>query len=138
MTVRVVGKGNRERAVYADNGGGAAIRAWLDVRGREPGPLLCRVSQTGTVSPAEGMTPTAIRLRIVHRCKRAGVRPVSPHDLRRTFVSQMIDANGDVASVQRLAGHASVTTTVRYDRRGERTARRTAALLHVPYQGRGA
>ena len=137
LAVKVVGKGNRQRAVYVTNGGAAAVRAWLDVRGSEPGPLLCRVTQAGTVSPAEGMTPPAIRLRIVHRCRKAGVQPASPHDLRRSFVSQMLDATGDVASVQRLAGHASVTTTVRYDRRGERAARRAAALLHVPYQGAG-
>lgn len=137
LTVRIVGKGNRERQVFADNGGGAAIRAWLDVRGREPGPLLCAVHRHGRVSPAAAMTPSAIRQRIVERCRRADVAPASPHDLRRTFVSQLLDATGDAGSVQRLAGHASVNTTMRYDRRGERAARRAAALLHVPYQGAG-
>ena len=137
LAVKVVGKGNRQRAVYVTNGGAAAVRAWLDVRGSEPGPLLCRVTQAGTISPAEGLTPAAVRLRVTHRCRKAGVQPASPHDLRRTFVSQMLDASGDVSSVQRLAGHASVSTTVRYDRRGERAARRAASLLHVPYQGAG-
>ena len=137
LAVKVVGKGNRQRAVYVTNGGAAAVRAWLDVRGSEPGPLLCRVTQAGTISPSEGLTPAAVRLRVTHRCRKAGVQPASPHDLRRTFVSQMLDASGDVSSVQRLAGHASVSTTVRYDRRGERAARRAASLLHVPYQGAG-
>ena len=137
LALRVVGKGNRERQVHCTNGGSTAIRTWLDVRGGEAGPVLCRVSQAGVISPLEGLTPTAVRMRLVRRCRQAGIAAASPHDLRRTFVSQLLEASGDFASVQRLAGHAHVATTIRYDRRGDRAARRTAAMLHVPYQGRG-
>ena len=62
----------------------------------------------------------------VQRGEEAGLREFSPHDLRRTYISVLLDRGVDLATAADLAGHASPNTTKRYDRRGER-ARHAAA-----------
>lgn len=128
------GKGNRARVCYAPAGARAALDVWLAVRGEGPGPLLLAVNKGGRVL-ATGISPSAIYQRFDDLAGRAGIQRFSPHDARRTFVSTLLDNGGDLASVQRLAGHASPTTTAGYDRRPEEAKRRTAELLHVPFVG---
>ena len=131
--LRVRGKGNKERIVYANNGGADALAAWLSYRGHHAGPLLQPVNKSGDVDTAKGITSQALLYRLKLRAQQAQIKECSPHDLRRSFVSELLDAGADIASVQRLAGHSSTDTTSRYDRRGERAARKASDMLHVPY-----
>ena len=126
------GKGRKERIVYAPVGGKEAIDDWIERRGSWSGALLCPVKKGGHIQQ-RSMTAQAVLLRLRFLSRRARVPDFSPHDLRRSFVGELLDAGADISSVQQLAGHASVQTTQRYDRRPEEAKRRTAEMLHVPY-----
>jgi len=136
LTVRS-GKGHKARITYITAGAAGALADWLTVRGSEPGPLFVRVNKAGALR-MERLTPQAVRVVAVKRAKAAGIPHFSPHDLRRSFVSDLLDAGADISAVQQLAGHANVQTTARYDRRGEASKRKAAGLLHVPYLRRPA
>jgi integrase len=131
-TLRVRGKGDKERLVPLAGGAAAAVRAWLRVRGDRPGGLFLPINKGGRIC-GERVSDHAVYAVLRKRLAEAGVARLSPHDLRRTFVGDLLDAGVDLATVQRLAGHATPTTTARYDRRGEATKRRAVEALHFPY-----
>ena len=132
--VRVLGKGHKVREVPVKGGTLEAIRAWLRWRGEEPGPLVCAVRKGGTVM-RQRLAPAAILRVCEKRGQEAGLRGFSPHDLRRTYVSTLLDRGVDLATAADLAGHASPNTTKRYDRRGERARHAAAEAIVVPYVG---
>lgn len=127
-------KGNQERLVYATGGAAEAIRVWIgDYRGHEPGPLLCAVLKNEKVVVRRLSQQTVYDV-LKRRGEEISVtKRFSPHDFRRTFVSDVIEAK-DLSTAQSLAGHASPETTARYDRRGERAKREAAEELHIPYK----
>lgn len=129
----IKGKGNKERNAYPEEGALDALSDWLAVRGIEPGPLFLPINKAGKIGNRR-LTNQAIYNMLRKRALEAGVKGFSPHDLRRTFVSDLLDAGADIATVAKMAGHANIQTTARYDRRPEEAKRKAGRLLHVPYQ----
>ncbi len=134
-SLRVLGKGNKQRLAYVRHGALAALEDWLAVRGDEAGPLFWPVTKGGRLR-ARRLSAQAMLYVTRRRGQGAGVAHFSPHDLRRSFISDLLDAGADLSTVQKLAGHAQVQTTARYDRRGEHAKQQAADLLHVPYASR--
>ncbi len=131
--LRVRGKRNKQRLVPVVGGAAAALADWLVIRGFQPGALFRGI---GNRNQGGRLTTQAIYTMLQRRAQEAGIDSLSPHDFRRTFVGDLLDRGADIATVQKLAGHASVVTTARYDRRGEAAKQRAAELLHVPYKKR--
>lgn len=129
------GKRRKERTAYIENGAALALGDWLAIRGEEPGPLFWPINKAGKLSTRR-MTTQAVYNMLQKRAEQAGVKSFSPHDFRRTYVSDLLDKGADIALVAKMAGHANVQTTARYDRRPEAAKQRAARLLHVPYHGR--
>jgi integrase len=121
----VHGKGGVTREVYARHETRAAIEGWLAVRGAVLAPLLLPVDRHRVIR-SHRLSTTAVYARFLHFAK------ATPHDARRTFVGNLLDAGADLAVVQQLAGHKSPTTTARYDRRGARARERAAELVRLP------
>jgi integrase len=91
-----------------------------------------------TIYRGGALTSQAVYNMLSKRGEQAGIKNFSPHDLRRTFISHLLDKGTDIATVSKMAGHANIQTTARYDRRPEEAKRKAAEVLHVPYQPRKA
>lgn len=133
--LRVKGKGNKVRTVYTKNGAARWLADWLRARGDKPGALFFHVLKSGKIVEKR-LVPQTIFDTLARRAIQAGVKDVSPHDFRRTFAGDLLDAGADIATVQKLMGHENIETTAGYDRRGEVAKQKATELLHVPYYGR--
>lgn len=114
--VRVLGKGAKERIALIGRPAAEALHAWLAegwpaLTGRHPGPAdPLFVNRYGTPLGVRGM-----RKRIDEHASRAGLPDaMSPHKLRHSFATHLLDGGADLRTVQELLGHESVATTQVY------------------------
>lgn len=113
--IRVLGKGNKERIVPIGNKALDAIQAYrkrlhleFGIKADESKPLF--------LNNKKGRLTTRSIARIIEKAaKQCGILiPVSPHALRHTFATHMLDAGADLRVVQELLGHKSLSTTQKY------------------------
>jgi len=130
--LRILGKGSKKRAVFLSQDAMGALLAWLELRGRKLGPLFTHVTKGGKVT-LRRLTPQAIYYLLSRRALEARVDAFTPHDLRRTSITDLLSADVDVLTVSSIAGHASADTTRRYDKRSEETKKAAAEKLRSPF-----
>ena len=136
VSIKVIGKGNRQRTLYVVGNAFYALQDWLEIRGMEPGAVFCRIAKGGRIIPSDFISPMALDKILAKRSRGAHIDKVCWHDFRRTTASNFLDAGADISTVAGILGHANVQTTARYDRRGERAKKKAAGLLSVPYYSR--
>jgi integrase/recombinase XerC len=108
--VKVMGKGRKERIVPVGSKAVEALKAYLEKRavlgGEEP---LFVNSRRGR------LTARSVGRLIKKYTRRSGIfRKISPHTLRHSFATHLLDAGADIREIQEMLGHASLSTTQRY------------------------
>jgi site-specific recombinase XerD len=126
----IVGKGGKHRTTYIPEKWRRYFQPWVDhARLLATSPeMFVRFDKKGRAGAKlgkVGVNHVLKELRV-----KAGLKPFSPHDLRRSFATHLLDAGADLLMVQQLMGHASVETTRIYDRRGEKG--KQAAIEKMP------
>ncbi len=130
--LKVIGKGDRERTMYVTGSAKRMLEEWLDWRGQDAGGLFLPLNKGGRVIGEKISSQVVYRV-VSERAKEAGLEELSPHDLRRTVIGDLLDDVKDLSKVSKYIGHASVETTAVYDRREERARREVADHVYLPY-----
>lgn len=126
-TIRLHGKGDKERIVPLGAPAAAAVDRWL-TDGR---PHFAPKSSALFVGARSGRWGVRQMREAVHRaCAAAGVTDIAPHGLRHSAATHMIEGGADLRSVQELLGHASIATTQRYTHVSAERLRATYRQAH--------
>jgi integrase/recombinase XerC len=106
--VRVTGKGSKERVVPVGRKALTALRELIDETGKRKGPLFMS-------KPGKRLSLRTLYDIIVRQGVKSGIlKRVTPHMLRHTFATHVLDGGADLRSIQEMLGHSSLSTTEKY------------------------
>ncbi len=129
--INVIGKGNKERVVPLGRKAVEAIQRYLGPVGR---PKLVTAKSPANLFLTRRGTPFAANtmwLRIKNRVQRAGIaRNITPHMLRHSFATHLLENGADLRVIQELLGHASISTTEVYTHVGGERLREIHRKFH--------
>lgn len=124
------GKGNKQRTAYLNAESRKIVKQWLNtqIKQNNQGSLFNPITKTGSLQNRK-LSSHAVYDIIQQRAKQANIEPCRPHDLRRTFVTRLLEAGVDINTTRQLAGHNDIQTTARYDLRDEKSQRKALRKL---------
>lgn len=112
LTIRQ-GKGRKYRQIAVSPVVARAIESWLKVKGAGSA-IFTGIYRSGLVSE-KALTPAGVTIILNQLAETAGLEAFTPHDLRRTFITRLLEQGADINIVRQLAGHSDISTTVLYD-----------------------
>lgn len=118
LTVRQ-GKGRKYREIHVAETVDKAIRAWLKVSANEAENALFSRIQRNDKIVGQSLTTTGLTGILAELQLTSGIARFTPHDMRRTFITRLLEQGVDINTVRQLAGHRDISTTTRYDCRGD-------------------
>ncbi len=120
-TIKVLGKGNKERIAYLGDYAKESLRLYIEKeRSAGGGPLFTGgKGGQGGGNNARRLTPRTVQRLVKKYTATSGINKTpTPHSLRHTFATHLLDAGVDLRSIQELLGHSKLSTTQRYTKVG--------------------
>jgi integrase len=134
MTFQVLGKGNKQREVAADEWIRPLLESWLRLRGTRPGALFCAVYRNGHVDPeCKPLSPSNLHIVLNQRVRNAGLPKFSLHDFRRNMATDLFDADVHIKAIMDQGGWERAETAARYDRRPKQRMRKAVTNIPSPF-----
>jgi len=131
--LKIHGKGAKNREVVLSWDAQRLVWRWIvEVRGDTGGPLFTPLQRRGAVSNLRRISYRVLFTSLRRRAERSGLEPFTPHDLRRTFITDLLKGGKDLEVVAHLVGHSDVNTTARYRRGMAAAGARVSSLRNFP------
>lgn len=134
-SIRVIGKGNKERLVLCSDTVWEYLSKWLSYRENTSSVgipnVFCVIYKGTHIDTSRPLTESALYKMLRVRAAESDVSSFTPHDLRRTFATRLFENGNDANVVRENMGHSSILTTQRYDKRDKDKARQATRDIHV-------
>ncbi|KKW35983.1 hypothetical protein A2852_00955 [Candidatus Adlerbacteria bacterium RIFCSPHIGHO2_01_FULL_54_23] len=126
----VRGKGEKVRVVFLSSAAKKAVRDYLDRRGDIDEAMFVQMARNAGDGDLR-ITPRSVERLVKHYAVRAGItRKVTPHVIRHSFATDLLENGADLRSVQALLGHANIATTQVYTHVTDRHLREVHKAFH--------
>ncbi len=127
----VRGKGDKVRVVFLSSRAKDAIKKYLDKRGDMEEALFVQMGKNSARAKELRLTPRSVERLIKQYAVKAGItRKVTPHVIRHSFATDLLENGADLRSVQELLGHANVATTQIYTHVTDKRLREVHKAFH--------